>query len=308
MVSYSDNGGDAPSNDLEAMQRELMRLQDAYNNTPDAEMGSLSPAEVFELIHARWGDPDSAIKFNRGLGISEFASSRPFVQARFLLSALRDRGGLKATVNGRLPRAFLLEMLEADEMADETVRSALRSLKTFNEIDWADLHAIRIICQIAGLIRLYKGKLVVPKTRMPLLKEERAGELFGLLVGTCFQKFNLEYAYAGILEVPSMQSCLGYTVYRLGQVAATWCTIGDAYTEVFLPAVRAQLEQALGGNPYSDPRELAGYRILRPLVKWGLLELRPRETVAYRDWQAEDAVRVTQLYRAFLQFSLPPLC
>jgi hypothetical protein len=50
--------------------------------------------------------------------------------------------------------------------------------KAINEQDVSPVHIARVVAQCAGMVRLHRGKFVVPKKRVALLASARAGELF----------------------------------------------------------------------------------------------------------------------------------
>ncbi len=301
MVFPTDGDGNETDRDLDRINRELARVVAAYNQTPDPEMGNLSPEQVYRLTHSPWGGPDGAIQFNEETPLSLLTTSVHFCEMRGLLLAVVRHGGVKATAKKNLPRSFVAERMEAPGNEDE--KALVRKLnKVINEWDYFELHIARVVCEVGNLLRLYKGRFVVPKKHEDLLREERAGELYGLLLRTFFKKFNMDYLspYSG-LETPSIQSHVAYTVYRLGKTAREWRRIEDLYPEVFLPAVRQEIK-ASQTNPFcSNPATDAAYKLFNPLIDWGLLEARKTGDGLIKSL---ESVRVSPLYEAFLRFKV----
>ena len=110
-----------------------------------------------------------------------------------------------------------------------------------------------------------------------LLTDKETGPLFVRLFTGCFRKFNLGYAYNQMIDTKSLQTCSGYTFFRLATEAVDWRSIDSLYPEVFLPAVRDELEFEMANRSWRKPAEAAADRVLKPLMDFGLLEGRYTE-------------------------------
>ena len=289
--------------DLAALNTRIKQWQEAANDTPDSEMGNLSPSTVHRLLHEPWGDVESIIQFQTDLHISEFAGAIIFRRVRRLLEIIHAAGGVKATPNGNLTRALVREFLEDPEMdASEWIR-ILRDQKAVNEEDFFPLHVAKLVCRCAGLLRLHRGRLGVTVRGSSLLGPDRAGELFVRLFTGCFRKFNLAYAYRPYLDVPALQRCAAYSLYRLREEARDWNSFEALYPRVFLPAVREQLETKLADHSWMTPAESAGGRIFEPLLDFGLLQGRYKRR---HRMDSLEAVRIAPLFERVLRFGEQP--
>jgi len=288
--------------DLDVVQRLMDEYRCIRNTSPDPEMGGLTPEQVYRLSYIPWGEEGSPLQLNGGLTLKEAERSLIFRQARQLLCAIRDAGGVKATASGSLNRKFVVAMMEV--LLSEEQRTDIHQYrKVFNEENIRDLHHVRIVDQLGGLIRRYKGKFSVPKTKQVLLAPERAGELFRKLFLTFFVELNLSSIFWIGPEADSLQEYLAYTLYRLGVVASDWHSTEQLPEEVLLPAVRSEVEEEIADREFETIGRLLEYRILRPLVDWGLLEGR-YENVENCYVQTLASLRITPLYRDFLQFDM----
>ena len=296
---YSED--DLPEVDLGELNRRLAKATYAYNTAPDPDMGGLSPDQVFRLIHSSWDRPDSPIRFNTDLPLVELEKSTFFREARAVLTAIRDAGGVRATSSKKLARPFVAQMLEL--LCDQETLSFLqRHRKVVNEGDVPPIHIARVVAQIAGLIRIHKGKLTVPKAKAPLLSEGQAGELFRCLFVAFFRKFNMAYARPLVFELASIQTCIGYSLWRIGVVASRWRPVRGLEMQLLLPAVRENVEDEIGGNPYWSVNKILEWCLFSPMLQWGLLEMRHKQVSKHLE--ELEAVRITPLFRKFLRFDL----
>lgn len=189
-----------------------------------------------------------------------------------------------------------------DTIGDEEAREITRHVnKVINEMDYYPIHLARVFCEVAGLLKRYKGKFVVPKKQNDLLKEEQSGRLYRTLFVAFFRKFNLGYLAHWAPEVRSVQSCAAFTLCRLGVAARKWRAPDDLYPDLFLPAVRAEIEDALSGRAHWKAENVAERMIIRPLIEWNLLEARMEKG---KYGQEAVAVRASPLCDAFLRFRL----
>lgn len=284
---------------VDGLNRHLAEMSRIRNTTADPEMGGLSPAQVAHLLYTEWDQPGAAVRLNGGLPLSELETSSFFRRSRTLLRAVNEAGGVKATSGKNLQRRFVLGMI--DDLLDEKERGELlRYYRAPNEQDVQGLHISRVVAQAAGALRFYKGKFVVPKRRARLLEPEHAGALYRDLFSAFFRRFNLAYASRYGPDAGALQSGVPYTLYRLGVVASEWRQVVDLGDELTLPGIRMQVEEEVGSSQIWALGGLVTFRILKPLVEWGLLEGR-YESDKYRIERLE-AVRVTPLYQSFLHF------
>lgn len=288
--------------EMEAIHRFLVEKYQRQNTTPDPEMGGLSPEQVFRLAYSAWGEPDSPIQFNTGMTPGDCERSPFFRRMRTMLCAVRDAGGVKATATKNFNRKFVGEMVDG-LLSDKERADITQYFKAPNEQDVFPLHVVRVVAQIAGLLRLYKGTFLVPKTKQALLTPERAGDLFRELFITFFLKFDLSYLVRFGPKAESVQASAGYTLYRLGIVADDWHSAEALPGEVLLPAVRSEVEEEIAGNEFESVGRVLEYRLIKPLIDWGLLEGRYENTESPY-FKSLVSLRVTPLYRNFLRFSI----
>lgn len=287
--------------DVDTLNRLLQEETNRKNNSPDPEMGNLSPNQVADLIYGKWCQNGHTIQIATGLPLATYERAPFFRHTRKVLCALRDQDGAKATQTGNFSRPFVLEMAKAlyNDPDDLPITDYY---KAPNEENVWRLHLAKIVAKRVGLIRKQKGKFVVPKSQQKKLSEEHTGELFSELFASYFQEYNFAYTNGEFDRVPRLQSCIAYTLYRLGVMAQDWIDADIAFAhKVLLPAVQEDFDAYIQEQ---DPRFASlsiGRLLVSPFVTWGLLEQADEAPIKYGDAQS---VRITSLYREVIQFTI----
>ena len=234
-------------------------------------MGGLSPDQVTRLIYSEWGKAGGTVQINTDIPLVDLEKAAFFREARMFLKALLDAGGVRATTRKNLPRRFVADVLPL-MCDDQALEEIYKYNKVVNEQDVPPLHYARVVAQAAGLVRLRKGTLGVPKAKAAMLRGERAGDLFRCLFIAFFRRFNLACTHRVAFEARGLQTCAAYTLYRLGVVATDWRPVEDLLAEVLLPAVRDEIEEEIRGSEYWTAAKLLASRLIRWFLEWGLLE------------------------------------
>lgn len=294
-----DELGDHEFKDLAEAQAFLQRQVARYNETPQAELGGLSPRQAFELLHLDW-EGGGVLRLEAGLALDELDGAEILVNARRMLAALAEAGGMKATQAGNLNRravAQLAALLRWDPKLAEALRTRSRPL---NEMDLFPLHVLRVVLGLAGLLRKWKGSFRVTARGRALQSQDRAGELYALLFRTVFRRFNLAYLDRMAGEHREIQDTVAFALYRLGGLADEWTRTKALAREIVLPDVAASVPIDQFG--WDRLPWMVETRILRPLGRFGLLEL--RDVPGKDKYLPDREVRRTALYGSFLRFAL----
>lgn len=287
------------SNIEEFEQVVIQRLQ-TYNLTPQPELGGLSPVQVQFLCQSDWSDHNAVIKFNKGLALDKLQGATIFNNCRAMLSAIAKADGVKLTKTGNLNRNFIKEMLGVMVISKDSLDRLLTYNKVINEDDCFEVHIPRILLEMAGLVRKYKGNLKVSKRGKELLAENKAGQLFNLLFLTLYRKLNLFYL-TRFQEIPGYQDTIGFPIYMTGQLCSDWTKPESIARKVLLPIVLEKVPK----TPLKDNVEwLVKKTVVEPLVGFGLLE--SRELTKEDDFTQPIEVRKSILFDEFLNFDLTP--
>jgi len=285
---------------IDEINEYLTGIMKDYNREPSSDMGGLSPAEVSKLVYSDWEDERSAITFNTNLSLSELKDARIFQNARTLLKAVLESDGVRATGGGNLNRKFVVSMVDAMEWPPEYVDNLWRFNKVLNEADVTPLHVLRVILELAGLLRFAKRIYKITKKGKMLLEEDNAGELYTLLFTTHFRKFNLS-CLDRMPECSALQDTIAFSFYMLGKHGKQWKKETTLAPLLLLPAAKTQMRRPDMHFSESELSWPAYSRILRPLESFGLLE-----RWEYKKGMLLDNVkaRKTGLFDRFIKFDL----
>lgn len=280
------------------MNLAIRQLYESHNSSPREEFRGLSPDKVTALLYSDWDSSDAGLQCNDKLSFDEVDTAEILHNARVFLEALEGDNGTKATSLGNLNRRFVLSMVESMRWPDGYVDDLWRYNKVLNEEDVVDLNILKVVCDLAGLIRKYKGRFVITRTGQSLVSEGSAGELYARLFQTYLRKFNLGYTDR-YEEHGGIQETFAFSLYILDKEANGWTGIDELSKKVFLPSV----SEAFDTSQNSDIAEaLFHVRIIRPLVRFGLIECKDESGRVY---PPITHIRKTPLYDSFLSFDLP---
>jgi len=262
------------------------------------EFQGLSPEHVATLMYSDWTVPEEGLYCRDDLSLEQVNQSEILHNARVFLGALRDEKGAKTTAKGNLNRKFVVLMVESMRWPNGSVEDLWRYNKVLDEEDVTHLHVLRIISEIVGLVRKYKGRFVVTRKGESFLHKDKAGALYALLFRTYLRSFNLGYT-DGYEAYPFVQETIAYSLYVLGQKASDWRSIAELADVVFLPSVSSEFQ------PLSHTRveeALLYVRLVRPLIRFELIEGK-EDAAAGPVYPRLTHIRTTPLYAGFLQFT-----
>jgi len=250
-----------------------------------------------DLIAQHWLDEVGPMRLNPDLALDDLRDVPFLANCRRLLSTLRDRGPVKTTPAGNLPRDVVRQVL--DEWHDEL--GELRYLrdyrKVINEEDVRSLRVARTVCSIAKLMRKYRGAFQVTRAGRELLRDEVAGDLYRLLFVTFFRRFNIGWLDRLPEDLDMVQGCAAVSLAILGVSDAEWRSTADWAEKLLPPAAVNTLVELGEARLVPLTAEL---RLLRPLSRFGLLEKRGVPTDA--PYTREREYRKSPLFDRFIGF------
>ena len=155
---------------LEELNAFTTQLVDQKNQRDLVEFCGLSPELMTHLLYAPFTSHDT-VCFATDIGPTADA---PIMRMFVALVEAIGETGLKATAKGNLPLKFCKQMAQQLRQEDDGNR-LLRIGGIRSETDLGELHCTRLVAQLAGLIRKYRGKFVLTRKCRDLL--ERPGSL-----------------------------------------------------------------------------------------------------------------------------------
>lgn len=222
---------------------------------------------------------------------------------KLLVEAIGD-DGLKSTAKGNLPRKFCTETaIDYYSGQDQSINRNWRQLNR-NEENFYELHCLRLLSGLCGILRKYKGKFIIGSSYKNVLANQGPAALLPELLQAYCTQFNWAYG-DGYEEIPFVQQSFLFSLYLLskyGDIARPQ----EFYEDIFLKAFPEVLK-VLQDRPYQTREEqLRNVYSLRTFHRcfqyFGLAELLP--TGASTDRLGHHDVRKTALLDKVVIFTL----
>ena len=232
---------------LEEAQAELNKIMQRKNTAPLAEFHGLSPTQMHRFLHFPCDSPELA-KFANTM---ESALDIPVIRLfSLLVDAIGDKG-LKPTAKGNLPQRFCREAALAfwgEEKYERRIRYG--SIRT--ETDFFDLHCLRLVAGLAGLVRKYKGKFILTQKCRKKITFQGIGAVYPDLFMAYVNKFNWAYR-DGYEDIGFIQQSFLFTLYLLHKYGGK-TRLHTFYEDIFIKAF-PQLPGEVPETPYMSSEE-----------------------------------------------------
>lgn len=247
------------------------------NNSPQNDLGGLTPKQLQSLFAGDWWEPDGPIKLSADIKQADAAAVPIVNNVGAILrsvSARSGRKGVKATVSGNLPRSVINDVIPVLLDTENHDSFHLTSgKKVFNEDDLYCLMMQRYISQTAGLLEQNDNYWQVTPKGMAMIEPGNAAALLVTLFAAMFRDFNL--AFIDRYDCgESFQHTLPYSLWRLANLPS-----GKEYTtsELTKLVVHPDFLQRLSMPSYPGSTITLGQRVVesrlfRPLSWAGWLK------------------------------------
>lgn len=281
---------------LEELNAFAAQQMDQRNQRGLAEFCGLSPEQMTQLLYAPFTS-EQTVRFSTNIEpTAEIRIMGIFIP---LVEAIGE-SGLKATAKGNLPLKFCKKM--AKRLKEEHDGSQpLRIGGIRSEHDLEELHRTRLVAELAGLIRKYRGNFILSRKCKQLLAQPGTGGLYMELFKAYTTKFNWGYS-DGYADAEIVQLSFLYTLFLLtsfGEVLRPQQFYEDKFLAAFPMALESFPETSYS-TVEDDARRCYFLRALeRFAVFFGLAELttESRELFQYR-----YAIRKSALLERFIIF------
>ncbi len=284
---------------MEEVQAFANEFMHSRNQRPLDEFQGLSTEQMQRMLSFPYEIPE-LLAFADRLDVTPEAPVMTLLN--LLIEAIGD-DGLKATATGNLPRRFCQEAAQACRGKEGFSEIAmLRGVNT--EPDFFDLHVMRIVAVMAGLVRKLKGRFVLTAKARQLIKNAGACALYPPLLRVFTTKFNWTYSDLHP-QLHIVQQSFAFTLYllhRYGDVERDQSFYEDAFIQAFPMALHE-----IGPDHYCTPEDaVRRCYTLRSLDRFayffGLISLRPKRNDRRR---LDLQVRRTPLLDAVVRFRVP---
>ncbi len=273
---------------MEELQAVIDQYNQQKNSAPVEEFHGLTPEQMHRFLHMPFETPE-LVTFPFVL------QTEPESKAAFILNMLvKEIGedGIKLTAKGNLGQKFCQEAKK--NYFNQYPEPMMSRLSVRTETNFEPLHTIRLTAQLGGLVRKYKGKLLLTKKCQKALENNGLRELYPLLVHSYIRKFNWGYRDA-YDELSFIQQSFLFTMYLLHKYGNSWrpaTFYSDSFLHAF-PMILQEIEPKL----YESPEDtLRSSYILRTLQRFaGFFGMADVEQVSKEPINRECRIRATGL-------------
>lgn len=254
-------------------------------------------------MHRLLNQPFNSPELVRFPALLDAQPTAPILRLFGLLTEAIGEQGLKPTAKGNLPRNFCREAAQV-YWGEDAYQERTRFGNINREDDFYDLHITRLVAELSGLIRKYKGKFILSRDCRQLLAEGGLAAVYPRLFRAYVQQFNWAYR-DGHVELPFIQQSFVFTLYLLTRYGNT-SRPHTFYEEAFLKAFPIVLDDIPPSPIFSPEEELRRCYTWRALVDFtGFLGLAEVEKVSDELLCREYQVKSLPLLGRVVQFQLP---
>ncbi len=214
---------------LEDAQAFVTQYVQRQNLRPQDEFHGLSPAQMHRLLDRPFLSPE-LVRIPEVLDVNPAA---PILRLFNLLTNAIGEQGLKPTAKGNLPRKLCRDAA-LSYWGEETYQKRTRFSGINRENDFSDLHVTRLVAELAGLVRKYKGRFILSRDCRRLLAGDGPAAIYSRLFRTYVTQFNWAYR-DGYPELQFIQSAFLFTLYLLSRYGDIWRP-QEFYEDTFLRA------------------------------------------------------------------------
>ncbi len=266
----SDPGADGASTDLRQAldSREFNSMSEVeafvgrhtqqQNQRPLDEFQGLSPEQMYRMLHFPFATPE-LVKVPEVLNTSPTA---PIMTLFGLLTEAIGEQGLKPTATGNLPRKLCREAALVF-WGNDVYKKNTRFRGINGEQDFPDLSTTRLVAELAGLIRKYKGRFILSRNCRALLSGNGTAAIYPRLFTAYVERFNWSYRDR-YPELRLLQTASLFTLYlltRYGRTARPQAFYEDAFLRAF-PMVLDEIPPHQSFTPEEEVRSSYTWRTL----------------------------------------------
>ena len=223
-------------NSLEEAQAFADNFMGQLNQKPSDDFHGLSPEQMHQILNFPLSSPH-LVSFPEKL---ESLPDAPILSLLTLLVEAIGEKGLKPTTKGNLPRNFCREAALAYRDEETYQRSTLFG-NVNKEEDFFELHVTRVVAELAGLIRKYKGRFILSRECRRLLSTDGLQSIYPRLLKVYAEQFNWGYR-DGFADAPFIQHSFLFSLYLINRYGDDWRP-SAFYEDNFLQAFPAVLNE-----------------------------------------------------------------
>lgn len=177
---------------MEEAQASAGRYMSELNQAQTDDFQGLSPEQIHKMLYFPFSSPQLVT-------FSEHFETVPEAPVMTLFGLLKDaigEKGLKPTATGNLPRNFCREAA-LRYWGEERYEEKTRYVRINKELDFQDLHVTRVVAEVAGLVRKYKGKFILSRNCRDILAGKGLAGIYPIILRAFVEKYNWGYNDGG---------------------------------------------------------------------------------------------------------------
>lgn len=274
------------------------RFMQQRNQAPSGDFHGLSSEQMHRFLHFPFASPQ-LVTFPDTLGITPTA---PILTFFGLLTEAIGEQGLKPTAKGNLPQKFCREAALI-YWGEEAYRHHTQFGGINKEEDFFDLHVARLVAEVAGLIRKYKGRFILSRDCRALLADAGLAGIYSRLLRAYVEKFNWGY-WDRYPDISLIQHSFLFTLYLLTRYGDA-CHPQVFYEDCFLRAFPMVLNEIEPSPVFTPEQKIRSCYTLRALVHFArFLGLAAVEPVTKEPYARDYQVKKLPLLHEAVQFHI----
>ena len=280
---------------LEELQSFTDRFMRQRNQASLDDFQGLSPEQMHRILAFPFDSPELVTY----APLVAPDSPAPILTLFGLLAEAVGEKGLKATATGNLPRNVCREAA-LSYWGDETYRENTRYAGINKEDDFSHLHVARLIAELAGLIKKYRGRFILSRECRTLLADHGPCGIYPRLLRSYVRDFNWAYRDR-YPDLGFIQSSFLFMLYLLILHGGEWLPevyYEDAFLRAF-PRVLSEVAPTPYFSPEQTVRSCYSHRTLVNFAAFlGLAEVEPTTKEPYpRDYRVKKRPLLTDAVR-----------
>ena len=280
----------ASISELQAVADEVFRRRNLRSRD---NFCGLSSEQMHHILHLPF-DSAGIVSFSEDTVIPSDVSAHALVS--LLVDACGDQG-LKATAKGYLPAKFCRDTALA-VLGEEGCRYMMFGSEVRKELDYRELHVVRLATQMGGLIRKYRGRFLRTKKGEKALSSPNNGKLYFELLKAYTGKFNWGYSdrYPDLMMIQEAFLFSLFLLHRYGDESRCESFYADKFLQAF-PSVVDEIREPLYGSKADEIMRCYAVRTMKRFAHlFGLIELDSDSSVhILRDSQIKKSPLLDQL-------------
>ncbi len=283
---------------LEEVQAFVEQHAQQQNQSALDEFHGLSPEQMHRLLHFPFTSPQ-LVRFPE---ILDSVPKAPILTLFDLLTGAIGEQGLKPTAKGNLPQKFCRDAALV-YWGEQKYRKKTQFGGINREDDFLDLHVTRLVAELAGLVRKYRGRFILSRDCRTLLARDGLAGVYPRLLRTYIEQYNWGY-WDRYPELRFIQQASLFTLYLLTRNGATWLP-HEFYEESFLRAFPMVLNEVPPDAVFSPEEEIRNCYTWRTLVHFaGFLGLAEVEPITEERYCHQYRVKALPLLDETVRFQL----